>query len=134
MVEKTRNGGTWSDAQFTSFVKSALRGARWGPKYECIRKAKVGYALYKCALCGTVGPPTLAAPEGKKNRVKNAVADHIDPVVDPSEGFTTWDNFIERLYVEVEGFQCLCNTCHSKKTKEENEVRKVTRSQQKEEQ
>lgn len=131
MVDKPHNGGTWTEARKTSFIKSALRGARWGPRYECIKQAKVGYGLYKCALCGTVGPPTLPPEEGKKNRRKNIAADHIDPVVDPKVGFVDWNTFIERLYVELPGWQALCYDCHSKKTREENTIAKERRDSSK---
>lgn len=130
MVEKPRNGGTWSEARFTSFVKSALRGARWPCRYESIKRAKVGYGLYKCDLCGTIGPPTLAPEEGKKSRRNNATADHIHPVVDPHVGFVDWNEFIARLYVEVDGFQCLCYECNKAKMAEEIAIRKLTRNSQ----
>ncbi len=131
MVEKIRNSGQWTEARFTSFVKSALRGARWPPRYDCIKGAKVGYGLYRCALCGTIGPPTLPPEEGKKNRIKNIAADHIDPVVDPNVGFVDWNTFIERLYVELHGWQALCYSCHTKKTREENTIAKDRRDEEK---
>ena len=43
MTKKTkpRNGGSWTEARFNSFIVSALRKAtqRWGPKNVCIKKA-----------------------------------------------------------------------------------------------
>lgn len=128
MSDKPRNSGEWTEARFTSFIKSALRGARWPPRYECIKQARVGNGLYKCALCGTVGPPTLPPEEGKKNRIKNIAADHIDPVVDPNVGFVDWNTFIARLFVELQGWQALCYKCHKIKSAEENEIRKVVKS------
>lgn len=130
-TDKPRNMGNWTEARYTSFVKSALRGARWPPRYECIKQAKVGYGLYKCALCGTIGPPTLPPEEGKKNRRKNIAADHIEPVVDPNVGFVDWNTFIERLYVELPKWQALCYDCHAKKTREENTIAKERRSSDK---
>lgn len=127
LIDRPRNSGNWSEAQYVAFIKSALRGARWPPKYEVIKRAKVGYALYRCAICGGIGPPTLPPKEGNKNRIKNIVADHIDPVVDPSVGFVDWNTFIARLFVEVDGFQAVCNSCHTVKTQEENQMRRETR-------
>lgn len=129
-----RNGETWSEARFTSFIKSALRGARWGPRYKCIQLARVGHGLYECASCGTVGPPTLPPEAGKKRRIKNIVADHIQPVVDPNIGFVDWNTFIARLFVEQEGWQALCNACHTIKTSEENTIAKERRQYIKEQQ
>lgn len=44
--------------------------------------------------------------------------DHIIPVVG-ADGFTTWDDYIERMFVDREGFQVLCKACHKIKTDEE---------------
>jgi hypothetical protein len=49
--------------------------------------------------------------------------DHVLPVVDPIEGFKDWDTFIKRLFCSKENLQVLCSACHTKKTKEEREVR-----------
>jgi len=54
---------------------------------------------------------------------KDMQADHIEPIV-PLTGFDSWDNVIERLYCEVEHYQALCKECHSKKSKEENRIRR----------
>ncbi len=67
---------------------------------ECL-KAK------KCVLCGSGG---------------KLYADHISPVIDPKEGFTTWDNYITRLMFGR--LQPVCEVCHKAKTKEENKQRR----------
>lgn len=127
---KPRNSGQWTESRFNSFIKSALRAAssRWGPKFQCIKNAKVGYGQYKCDMCGTVGPPTLPPPEGKKRRINNIAADHIEPVIDPAVGFVDWDTVIERMFVEVDGYQALCAACHTAKTAREREVAKLRKS------
>jgi hypothetical protein len=108
-IERPYCGGKWSRARFVSFVKSALRGARWPEKYECIKQAYVGDGinpstgrkckLHLCPECGGTFP---------QNQMH---ADHVVPVIGP-EGFTTWDSFIERLYCPAEGFRALCKACH----------------------
>lgn len=120
-VARTRNGGEWTEARFNSFVKGALRGAMWPPKFKSVDKAFVGYGvnprtkrkckMYRCADCSESFP------------LKQVKADHIIPVVGP-EGFTDWNTFIARLYVEEDGFQTLCEACHNKKTNDEREARK----------
>lgn len=50
--------------------------------------------------------------------------DHVSPVIDPVKGFTTWDDFINRMFCDELGFQCLCVDCHNLKTKAENKVRR----------
>lgn len=53
--------------------------------------------------------------------------DHIKPVVDPKKGFTTWDEFIDRLFCERKNLQAICLECHKVKTAEEKEIRNASR-------
>ena len=112
--EKNRNNGQWTTPRFNSFIKSALRSAsrRWGPAYTCKKNARTARNTYKCSLCN------------KSVGNKDIKIDHIHPVVDPTKGFESWDKFIERLFVELDGYQAICITCHKAKTAEEREVRK----------
>jgi hypothetical protein len=120
-LEREFNGGTWTKARMTSFIKSALRGARWPQKYEAVKTAYVRDGinprtgrkckLHRCAHCEGLFP---------QNGVQ---ADHIIPVVGP-EGFQSWDVYIERLYCEASGFQILCKNCHQVVTKKEQEERR----------
>ena len=117
---KTRCNGLWTEARFNSFITSALRGAikRWAPKSSIKQKARQSRGMYLCASCGEIGPASIRI-KGKK--YDNAVVDHIIPVVDPEVGFTTWDDFIERLFCEEDNLQVLCHNCHdAKSTKERN--------------
>ena len=121
MKEKPYNSGQWTQARYNSFIKSALRGARWPVKYECIKSAFVEHGinpktgrkckLHKCVECKQLFP---------QNQMQ---ADHIEPII-PVTGFTTWDDFISRLFCEIEGFQAICKDCHKIKTKKENEDRR----------
>jgi hypothetical protein len=47
---------------------------------------------------------------------RDVQVDHIDPVVDPEDGFQDLDVFIDRLYCEAENLQVLCKECHKVKT------------------
>lgn len=121
-----RNGGEWTDARFHSFIVSGLRALhmKWSPKTKCISEARVRRGVYKCEHCKKEGAATLPPKEGNKKRIKNILADHIDPVVSPVDGFVDWNTFIDRLFVEQDGYQALCSSCHDKKTAEEREIRK----------
>jgi len=127
--EKTRNNKTMTEAQFHSLIVSNLRNASrwWKPKQQCIRKARVSLGKYRCAECNLVVPSTkkgvykTGKKAGKPKKIKNILADHKDPVVDPNVGFVNWDTFIERLFRE-DGWQALCEECHSAKTKEERSI------------
>ena len=99
--EKTRCSGLWTEAKFSSFIKSALRGAsnRWKPKYDAKKAARVGRNQYVCALCQRVAGN------------KDTHMDHVAPVVDPVRGFVDWNQFIDRLFVEVDGSLLGCDAC-----------------------
>lgn len=115
-IERPYCNGEWTHARFTSFVKSALRGARWPEKYRAVQNAFIEHGinpatgrkckLHLCSVCRGVFP-------------QNAVhADHITPVVGP-EGFVSWDRFIQRLFCPAEGFRVVCKACHAEVTAKE---------------
>lgn len=58
---------------------------------------------YLCAKCRKDFPKT------------SVQVDHIEEVV--LDKFTTWDEFIERLFCNSDNLQVLCIPCHKKKTK-----------------
>lgn len=123
MSNKNRNGGEWTESRFQSFIKSALRSAsqRWGPKFSALQDAFVDKRVnqktgrigkhYECASCRNIFPSSQVQ------------VDHIEPVI-PVSGFTSWDDAVERMFPEKEGFQVLCLDCHKIKTKTENEARR----------
>ena len=124
-----RNGGKWTDARFKSFITSLLRSGtrRWPPKFEVLAEAKTKKKInkrtkrlaqhYLCAACSQEYPAS------------NIQVDHIEPVVSPSDGFTTWDRFIDGLFCEKENLQVLCIPCHKVKSeKERNAHQKRTRT------
>ena len=94
---------------------------KWPPKNKVKTDARVERGKYRCNQCKKVVPASVKK-DGK--RVNNVSVDHIKPVVNPSTGFTTWDDYVERLFVEKEKLQALCKVCHDKKTKEEREQKK----------
>ena len=117
MNDKPYCNGQWTKARFKSFVTSALRRAssRWAPKYTCKKNSRTARNTYKCSLCN------------KSVGNKDIKIDHIHPVVDPTKGFESWDKFIERLFVELDGYQAICITCHKSKSKEENLQRRISK-------
>lgn len=123
------NNGNWTDARFRSFVVSALRAAsnKWPPKYLSKKEAWVSRGIYRCAGYGRKAHDvhaSLPPKPGNKRRINNAVVDHIIPVVDPAIGFVSWDEFINRLFVEKDKLQVLCHECHLAKTADEKEQKK----------
>lgn len=128
-VSKTRNGGTWTEARYRSFVKGGLRSIsqRWPPKYTVLNEAKTTKKInpksgriaqhFRCAKCLDDFPQ------------KEVEVNHIVPVI-PLSGFDTWDGVIERMFCEKGLLEVLCKPCHKSITKEENEHRKLNDDQE----
>lgn len=124
---KTRCNGQWTEAKYKSFIRGNLRRVtqKWAPIQTTLQKARVERGFYLCAHCEETVPATKKV-DGK--RVKNVHVDHIDPVIDPAVGWVSWDSLIERMFVEEDGLQVLCDECHTKKTNEEKAVAKQRRT------
>ena len=115
-VERTRAGGTWTEARYFGFIRNALRSAF--QKYPVKHAAKrAAYTLtdnggrYRCASCDGLFKGTET---------------HVDHIV-PCGSLKTFDDlpgFVERMYCEVDGFQVLCKPCHQEKTNAERAARK----------
>lgn len=108
-----------SESGFTNFIRGNLRKAsmKWRPKIEKLKEARISRGVYKCEGCGVEGPASIRGEDGK--RYKNAVVDHINPIIDPDVGFVSWDDFINKLFCEKDNLQVLCHACHSEKTNDE---------------
>lgn len=111
-VERTRNGGQWTEARYFGFIRSALRAAfmKWGPKHQAKLNAKQGYNQYECVYCSEVFTS------------KEVEVDHIEPA-GSLKTFADLPGFVERMFCEAEGFQVLCKDCHQVKTNEERKSR-----------
>jgi hypothetical protein len=120
------NGGLWTPARFNAFIKSGLRSMtyRWGPKNEAKKDANTRRGYYMCVGYGIPAHEITTSVIHKDKRVSNVHVDHIDPVIDPDTGFTSWDAVIKRMFCEKEGFQILCRECHYNKTQDERKRRK----------
>lgn len=114
----------WTEGRVRSFITSTIRSGfrRWPEKFEVLKEAFIRKgvnpntgrvaSLYQCATCK------------KEFSSKDVQVDHIEPVVDPKEGFKTWDEFISRLFCSKENLQVLCKECHKIKSNEERQIRK----------
>jgi 5-methylcytosine-specific restriction endonuclease McrA len=109
----------WTEARKHGFIVAVLRAGtrRWPPKYEALNEAKTEKKInektkrlaqhYLCAMCEN------------EFTSKDIQVDHIEPVVNPKTGFTSWNDYIPRLFCERSNLQVLCTDCHKTKTKEE---------------
>ena len=133
MVDRPYANSQWTLARFRSFIMSALRGAKWPPKYQALRQAYVKTGvnpatgrmckLHKCAICGNLFPQ------------KDMAVDHIHPVI-PIDGFDcegflgyNWEQVLRRLFVESDGLQAVCKPCHNLKTSDERKLRKISKKE-----
>jgi len=110
------------DKRKKQFVINTLRRAsyRWPTRGEAEKRSRVERGIYKCEQCGHLG-----------KRGEFAM-DHVIPVVDPEKGFTTFDDYIDRMFPDSsELFWRLCHKCHSEKTEKENTIRKETKKSKK---
>lgn len=92
------------------FITWTLRKATYRTKArrDALRAARVERNTYKCAACQKLFPN------------KEVRLDHIEPCINPETGFTTWDDYIARMFCGPEGLQVLCLEDHKAKTKAEN--------------
>jgi 5-methylcytosine-specific restriction endonuclease McrA len=104
------------DYKLKGFIINTLRRAsyRWPPRNEALKLAKVDRNQYKCAHCTQIF--------GRKD----VQIDHKIPVVS-LQGFTSWDDYVSKMFCDLDGFQILCTSCHDSKTLVENQERKANR-------
>jgi hypothetical protein len=111
MAEKTRNNGTLTESAFWSFIRSTLRAKTiyWKPVKEAklaARKSVNGKRHkyeYQCAEC-----------KGWF-KDKDVAVDHIIGA-GSLKSAKDLEGFIERLFIEKEGLQVLCQKHHKEKT------------------
>lgn len=111
--EKTRNAGTFTEAAFWGWIRSALRrrSIYWKPIQQVRMDARIPYEgppsrtkwLYKCSECGGYF------------KAKDTEVDHIVPCGSLKCG-DDLVGFVERLFCEKDGLRVLCHTCHDKIT------------------
>ena len=104
-----------------AFAIATLRRAsyRLRSRTDALRAAKIGRNQYRCAECKQIF--------GRRE----IQLDHIEPVV-PFHGWTNFDDFIDRLFVEDHTkFQVLCKPHHKMKSKIEAGLRKFHRDAKK---
>lgn len=100
-----------------NFIKAKIRFAslKWPPRSDSLKLAKKGVNQYECAMCNGLF-------ERKKVQI-----DHVESVVpidnDWPYGYIDWNIYLPRLFCDVDGFQILCEACHSSKSQMEDAMR-----------
>lgn len=96
---------------------------KWPPRNNVMKKARADRGIYLCA--GYHAKPHLV--KRSIGRMVNVFVDHIQPIINPEVGFTTWDDLITRMFCEEDNLQVLCKDCHDRKSKDERERAKQRR-------
>lgn len=130
----------WDKYRF-QFVRERLRKASfmWPPRGQAIRAARTTQKPNPTTgrLCWYVE----CAGCHKEFLEKEVRLDHVEPVVAVTESFMPsvrdavqtniadvhMGTYLRRMLPEAAGFQCLCESCHTTKTRGENEQRKQFR-------
>lgn len=113
-VERTRNGGKWTEAAYFSAIRSALRAKFrfWGPAIAALKAAERPSRSknkrlkheYKCRKCRKWFPR------------KDVQIDHIVEC-GSLKSLDDIAGFVQRLTPESpDAFQVLCKTCHNQKS------------------
>lgn len=119
-VPLTRCSNTMTEAEYVAWVLSGLSNMtrKWPPANEAWNlntrvkpKGNPGKHRieHQCVHCSVWGP--------KKSK-KNSFGMELDHIV-PKGGlnaFSKFEQWAERAFVEVDGYQKLCTICHRKKT------------------
>jgi hypothetical protein len=100
-------------------IKAALRklSLQWPAIGECRRRAKIATHQFKCEHCGEI--------------VDRVEINHKESVIDPEDGFLSFDIYIARLFVPAEGLEAICKNCHKKVSDEERNKRVAARKSKK---
>lgn len=149
-VERSRNKGTWTEAQFTQRIVSHLRvlTREWLPSKQPMKDGSNSRMTATCELCLVEKNKTYEGSfRGAPKRKTNFNADHeltavplvetcsisledylnaLNSNVDPLTLFVAkvnWGIRVDRMFAET-GWQLLCKDCHKRKTEIENRFRK----------
>ncbi|MDY0087105.1 MAG: HNH endonuclease signature motif containing protein [Coriobacteriia bacterium] len=125
LVPRTRNAGTFTEAQFRGWIRSSLRrmSQRWKPIYQTYNKSKrpataadsakwgnrIKY-VYQCEQCREWFPKKLVE------------VDHIVPCGSLTDIEKDAGPFILRMLCEIDGLRLLCEPCHQVITQEQRNV------------
>ena len=111
MTGKKYGNGTMTEAQYLSWIRSALRSRwlRWLPRAEALKQAQVPYVgentrrkySYRCAICSELFSQ------------KDCEVDHHPHDAGSIRSLDDIGPFVGRLFCEIDNLRVLCKKCHS---------------------
>ncbi len=115
VIKKKRKIRVKKPKTIKSFLIPILRkySRYWPPRNECLKNSRTRPGYHKCSSCEL------------EVHYKEIKADHISPVVSPTDGFVDWNTYIERLLCPIENWNAICYNCHDSKSRIELEIRKI---------
>ena len=125
----------WTRAALNYKIVTALRKVyfQWPIRKTVLSELREETTWTKKDGSQAVRPKVLYTCESCKEKVNSSKIkiDHIDPVV-PLDGQQkwlgtekfTWDNYIARLFCDVDNLWAICEECHNEKTRLENTLRR----------
>ena len=94
-------------------------------------RSKVDKATFACESCGQklYDGSSQKSFESLKETYPDIIwekpeMNHINPVIEPQKGFSTWDEYLDRLFCGPEDLELLCKSCHKNTSREEMGTRK----------
>lgn len=105
------------DSKTHGYILSYLRRIfQWhSGRKDAVKKATLPDGRSRCEMCH--GPFEKSMTD----------VDHMDPVVSIEEGWTNWDDYINRLLCAADRLRVLCKPCHRNLTGQQNVARGVQR-------
>lgn len=123
-VPLTRCSNTMTETDFKSWILSGLRSKTrmWKPTQDAWKlntrnniSGKGKHRIeHQCGQC------LQWLPRKTKKNKEGIELDHIIPI-GGLNCFSKLQQWVERAFVEIDGYQKLCTTCHAKKTKAEKQ-------------
>lgn len=118
MGNKPRAGGTWTEARYWAFIRSALRRAwaKYPVRFQVLQKARRPYTgedkrtkwEYNCAKCNGWF------------KSKEVEVDHVESA-GSLKSYEDLGGFCKRLFCEEDNLRVLCKSCHKQVTQEERQ-------------
>lgn len=123
------------DKKLKTWLVPRLRRVSYSypPRNKAKAKQRVAPATFECQHCGiwiyegssVENMGEIASQNPDREVIQGGTKlDHLEPVVDPFDGYQDIGTYVKRMFCGEEGFQVICEICHLFKTAWEDYIRK----------